>query len=338
MYTIKDVARESGTSIATVSRVINGKTVKEKNYIKITEAMNKLNFSVNLYARSLKTQKTMIVGIVIPDLADVYFMKVAKVIQENFYKRGYSVFLVDSNRNHQREMEQVKLLASKKVDGLIVTPVTNKGDYLKSYIDELPIVLLDQLVEDFETDAVVPDNITCIYEAVKYMIKNGHKRIGFIGGQPDLFTAKERLLGYQKAHQDMGVPIFEDLIGRRAYNEESGYEIMKTFWNKNPDQRPTAVIATNYDLTKGAIIAVRENNINIPKDLSFVGYDFEDLAILYTPQLSIIMEPMQSIGEKVVDVLCRKMNQEIDLHSKGIYRVEPTLMKYGSVKKCNALN
>ncbi|MEG2394680.1 MAG: substrate-binding domain-containing protein, partial [Ruthenibacterium sp.] len=108
---------------------------------------------------------------------------------------------------------------------------------------------------------------------------------------------------------------------------------MNQFWALAPEKRPTAVIATNYDLTKGAIVAVREHNIRIPRDLSFVGYDFEDLAVLYTPQLSIIVEPMQSIGERVVDVLCKKMNGQIDLHSKGIYRVEPTLVKYGSVKR-----
>lgn len=333
MPTIKDVARESGTSIATVSRVINGKSVKEQNYLRIREAMERLHFSVNLYARSLKTQKTMIVGLIIPDLADVYFMKVAKIIQEGFYKRGYSVLLVDSDRKYEREKEQVALLASKKIDGLIVTPVSNKGSYLKDYIDELPIVLLDQMVEDFETDAVVPDNITCIREAVKHMIRNGHRRIGFIGGQQDLFTARERLEGFRQAHKEMGISVCEELIRLKFYNEESGYEAVQSFWELPEELRPTAMIATNYDLTKGAIIAVREKNIKIPKDLSFVGYDFEDLAILYSPQLSIIVEPMQQIGEKVVDILCRKMNQEIDLHSKGIYRVEPTLMKYGSVRK-----
>lgn len=333
MYTIKDVARVSQTSIATVSRVINGKTVKEENYIKVKEAMEKLNFSVNTYARSLKTQKTMIVGMIIPDLADVYFMNMAKVIQEKLYKRGYSVLLVDSNRNYDREQEKVELLISKKVDGLILTPVTNKGGYLKRYIEETPIVLLDQLVEDFETDAVVPENKKCIYQVVKDMIRNGHRRIGFLGGQQILFTAKERYQGYEQAHLDMGMPIHSELVKCGTYSEKWGYKSMKQLLQMEESKRPTAVIATNYDLTKGAIIAVREANISIPDQLSFVGYDFEDLALLFYPQLSIIVEPIQSVGEKVVEILCGKMDRNIDLLSKGIYRMEPKLMKHGSVKR-----
>lgn len=332
MNTIKDVARESGTSIATVSRVINGKSVREQNYIKVKAAMEKLDFTVNIYARGLKTQKTMIVGIVIPDFEDIYFMKVAKAIQESLYQHGYSVFLVDSNRQADREEEQVKLLMSKKVDGLILTPNSSKGAYLKKYADHAPIVLVDQLTDDFEADAVVPDNITCVKNAVMDMIKKGHRRIGFIGGQPPLFTVKERLEGYLSAHRELDMPIDMELVKCRAYTEECGYEFMKSFLDMGIEKRPTAVIATNYDLTKGAIVAVKEESIRIPEDVSFVGYDFEELAFLYNPKLSIIVESIQEIGDKVVEVLCNRMNHDAEIPVNQVHRVSPHLMRNGSVR------
>jgi LacI family transcriptional regulator len=331
--TIKDVARLSGTSVATVSRVINNKTVRKENYNRIVQVMNELDFKVNNQARSLKTNKTMIVGVVIPRLDDVYFMKVAKAIQIHLSRKGYFMFLVDTDKNFDNEQMQVKRLVEEKVDGLIVVPSTNKGAYLKEYADRTSIVVLDQLLDDFEADTVVTDSINCVYESVEMFVRNGHRRIGIICGPQYLFTAKERLEGYLRVHEDYKIPIRDNLIKIGNYDVVSGYNLMKEFMEMDESDRPTAIMATNYDITKGVVMALQETGCKIPDDYSFIGYDFEELATLFSPSLNIVVEAIEEMGERIVDVLYKSMN---GLHKKDAYevfRVKPSLIIRDSVKK-----
>lgn len=333
MYTIKDVARESGTSIATVSRVINGKSVREENARKILETMERLSFNANVHARCLRNRKTGIVALLIPNLEHVYFMKVAKAIRYYLDKRGYAMLLADSNDCLEEEIKQIKMLVDRNVDGLLIAPATDTGEHLKQYVSKMPIVLLDQILDDFEADAVVPDNINSVYDSVQCFIRSGHKRIGIICGPMGSFTARERLLGYKRAHEDYKFPLNEKLIKSRKYDVQSGYDLMNEFMAMEPEQRPTAIMATNYDITKGALMAVQERDLHIPQDFSFIGYDFEEVTYLFTPKISIIKEDINEIGRRVVDVLCKKMEQEKNVPSSEVYRVGYELIKKDSVQK-----
>lgn len=333
MNTIKDVARVSGTSVATVSRVLNNKTVREENYRRIIRAMNELDFKVNNQARSLKTKKTMIVGVVIPRFDDVYFMKVAKAIQIHLSQKGYFMFLVDSDKNFENEKRQVKRLVEEKVDGLIVVPATNNGGYLKEYADRTSIVLLDQQVDDFEADTVVTDSVNCVYESVEMFIRSGHKRIGIICGPQYLFTARERLNGYLRVHEDYKIPVDEKLIKITGYDMASGYNVMEEFIGMDESVRPTAIMATNYDITKGVVMAMQENGCRIPDDYSFIGYDFDELATLFSPSLNIVVEAIDEIGECAVNVLYKSMKGLKSKDVPEVFRVKPTLIIKDSIKK-----
>lgn len=330
MNTIKDVAKLSQTSISTVSRVINGKSVKKVNYDKIIQAIETLDYSVNTYARTLKTNRTMTIGLVIPDFTNPYFSKLAKALQNLAYKRGYYLFLLECDKSPEDEKKQVEILVNRRVDGIIIAPSGNSGLYLKKYKD-VHMVILDEVLQDIEQDFVVLQNHAIVYEATNLFIANGHKKIGIITGPGNYSNAKERIEGYMHALVEHDIPVDKKYIKSYEYSVDSGYRAINE-WFKFPDNEPpTAVLATSYALTKGAILAIEQQKISIPDDISFIGYDFEDLSQFYSPAILIVVENFEEIAKTTIDLLIKKINNVTRSGENQIYRIMPTLVNKESV-------
>lgn len=329
--TIKDVAKRSGTSISSVSRYINGNQIRESNRVKIEQAIKELNYEVNISAKSLKTNKSMIVGIVIPYLTRIYDVSIVKGINNVINQNSYYSFIIDTDNDFKKEKEALDFLYNKKVDGVIVFPSSDdKSIYQKFIESNIPIVFIDQKIDSIKGSCVVADNTNAVYQAVEYLIKKGHSDISIICGPQNMFTAKERLLGYYRALNDYGIPVREELIKSGEYDMYKGYDRMIELIDM--PNRPTAVIVTNYDMTKGAVLALNERNINIPEDISFIGYDEYDLTNLYKPKLSIIMQPMMQMGEKAANVLLKLMKGDESYYNK-VYRLKTEFIENKSVKK-----
>lgn len=329
--TIKDVAKMAQTSIATVSRYINGKKIKEKTRSRIDEAIIDLNYEINSNARGLKTNCSMLIGAIVPHLNHIYDITIIKGIQNFLIKFGYNLLILESNGNLKEEKIALEFLYKKNVDGIIINSDSEDINIYSDFIkDDIPIVLIDQKLDNINTNAVVADNINAVYQAVEYLIKMGHRKISIILGTKGCFTAKERLTGYLRAMEDYGLEVDNNMIKHGNYKSDGGYLAMKELLEGNV--RPTAIIATNYDMTHGALMALNEKNLSIPGDISFIGYDDINLAEIYRPKFTIIMQPMIQMGEKAASLMIKMIKNNVADYGE-IYRLKNTFIINDSVAK-----
>ena len=211
--TMKDVAKYTGLSIATISKYINGGNVLDQNKVLIEEAVKKLNFKVNEIARGLKTNKTMTIGVLIPDFKNIFFTSIVSNIENVLIQNGYSTIICDYKKNDRLEKEKFDFLVNKQVDGIITIPQGSNEQSVQKLLDEsVPVVLIDRALDGVSCDTVLVDNMNAAYDAVEHLIVSGHKRIGIICGPDYIFTAQERLKGYIRVHEDYSMKIDETLI------------------------------------------------------------------------------------------------------------------------------
>lgn len=307
--TIKDVARYTGLSIATISKYINGGNVLERNKVLIDEAIEILNFKVNEMARGLKTSKSKIIGILIPSLEQPFCTSIVSHIENILIQYGYSTMVCDYKNSLELEEIKLKFLVNKMVDGIVMMPFGDEGEMIgKSVPDEIPVVLIDRVLGDLSYDTVLVDNLNASYVAIEELIRRGHRKIAIITGPKDVYTANERLKGYYRVFEDYGIEIDESLIMEGDYKVGSGYTLLKELIRR--EEKPTALFVTNYEMTLGAIIAINEENISIPEELSLIGFDNLELMSVVKPPLSLVVQPIREIGESVAEILLERLSQE----------------------------
>lgn len=304
--TIKDVAKHAGVSTATISKYINGVTVKEKNRIRIDEAIKELDFKVNAIARGLKTNKTMTVGVLIPSLENIFATSIVSHIERMLLQYGYSTIICDYNQDVSLENSKFDFLMDKLVDGVIVMPLGITTERLqKAKEKDISIVLIDRPIEGVECDVVLVDNLNASYDAVEQLIVMGHREIGVICGPQSIYTARERLKGYMRVHEDYNMPLNDKNIKYGDYEIKSGYRLMSEFLEDS--DVPSAIFVTNYEMTIGAIMAINERNVKIPDELSFIGFDNQQLAKVIKPNPVIVVQPIAQIGEAAANLMMRRL-------------------------------
>lgn len=308
--TIKDVAKYTGLSIATISKYINGGNVLEKNRTLVDKAIKALDFKVNEIARGLKTNKSMTIGVLIPDFKNIFCTTIVSNIENVLLQNGYSTIICDYKQSSELEKEKFSFLVNKMVDGIITIPHgSNAGSIQNLLSRNVPVVLIDRALEGVGCDTVLVDNLNASYNAVEHLIIKGHKRIGIICGPDNIFTAGERLKGYVRVHEDYSMKTDESLIKKGDYEIDSGYKLLNELLElENP---PSAVFVTNYEMTLGAIMALNERDIKIPEDLSIIGFDNLQMARIVKPLLSIIVQPMEQIGEAAANILLKRLKGDM---------------------------
>jgi LacI family transcriptional regulator len=304
--TIKDVAKRTGLSLATISKYLNGGNVLSENRIKIEDAINELNFKVNAMARGLKTNKTMTIGVLIPDFKQIFCTTIASNIENILLQQGYSSIICDYREDLEIEKQKLQFLIDKAIDGLIIMPLGGDEDIIYELMKkELPIVIIDRALKDLKFDTVLIDNMNASYGAVEQLITRGHRRIGIITGPGSVYTAAERLKGYCRAHEDYSMPIDQDLIKFGNNKISGGHELMLQFLDL--DNPPTAVFVTNYEMTVGAVMAINERNIIVPEQLSVIGFDSFELSKVVKPTLSVVYQPLEKIGEVSAELILKRV-------------------------------
>ncbi len=304
--TIKDVARHAGLSIATISKYINGGHVLDVNRLLIDRAVEELGFKVNGMARSLKTSKTMTVGVLIPDLESIFCTSIVSNVENVLQDAGYSTLICDYRQDPDMERRKLSFLADRQIDGLLMLPLGNDPGLLEPLRAlNIPCVLIDRPVRGAECDTILVDNLNASYAAVEHLVIQGHRRIGIIRGPKAIHTAEERYTGYARVHADYNLPIERALVRDGGYSMEGGYYQVNALLEM--DVPPTALFVTNYEMTLGAIMALNERNVRIPEELSFIGFDNHSLTRLVKPLLSIVVQPIRQIGEMAAQTLLRRM-------------------------------
>ena len=331
--TMKDIARLTGLGLATISKYINGGRVLEKNKIAIDNAIESLNYTPNVFARSLKTGYSKIIGVVIPELSQIFVTTILTKIQDTLRKNGYGLFVCDCRTDRKLEVETTKFLLNKHVDGLVSMPVCHDGEHLLPALEKnIPIILIDRMISklDGKVDAVLVDNINGSTKAVNYLIENGHQKIGIITGPMDVFTAQERLEGWKQGLTRNGIEPDETIIAYSDYTVQGGYNAIRQLLEEHKDL--TAVFASNYEMTLGVIIAIKELGISLPEQLSLIGFDNIELSQVVTPTLTIVTQPMEEIGNQAATLILDRLSSNKPSSPKTV--ILPTDLRIGeSVKK-----
>ena len=300
--TMKDIARRTGLGLATISSYFNGGNVREKNRIKIEEAIEELHYEVNEVARGLKTNATRTIGVVIPELNNTFCAEIITGMEDVLRSHGYATIVCDCRTDKKLEREAVEFLIRRRVDGIINMPVDEEGNHLKRFQKMgKPIVLIDRKIQGIDCDSVLVDNKKAAEDAVRYFIGRGHRNIGIIGGPEEVFTAQERMAGYCKALESAGIPVRESLIWHGDYTIQGGVRGLEELVQNNPEM--TAVFVTNYEMTMGAMIGVNELGIRIPEQLSMIGFDNLQFARACNPKLTIVAQPTDGIAREVAKVM-----------------------------------
>ena len=304
--TIKDIAKRTGLGLATISSYLNGGNVREKNRIKIEEAIKELHFEVNEVARGLKTNRTKTIGIVIPELNNIFFAEIITEAEDILRSHGYATMICDCRSDIEREKEAVDFLYHRRVDGLIVMPTgTSDPGFQKFLRAGKPIVMIDRKMRDVACDCILVDNEGAAEDAVKRLVQAGHTKIGMIAGPEDVYTARERQRGYQRAVRETGIVCDDSLIARGNYTIAGGAAAMCRLREANPDM--TAVFISNYEMTVGAIMEINDLGINVPEELSVIGFDNIDFAKASVPRLSIVTQPTAKIAQEAAETLIIKL-------------------------------
>src|SRR5215216_8204847 len=310
MTTIREVAESAGVSYATVSHVINNtRLVSPQTRERVLAAMDALHYRPNALARSLRQGKTNTIGLVLPDSANPFFAEISRTIEDEAFKKGYSVFLCNTELDTQRELFYVDVLSKKQVDGIIFVAAGDQADSLDFLLREnMPVVMIDRDVPNVEVDAVLTDNQLGGFLATRHLLELGHQRIACIAGPSSITPSAERIIGYRRALEQAGLFYDENLIVRGDYHAQSGLEITHSILMTNP--RPTAIFALNDLMALGALRAAAEANYSVPRDLAVVGYDNLELARFTNPPLTTIAQPKKEIGAQAVHLLVDRMSQK----------------------------
>jgi LacI family transcriptional regulator len=310
MITIREVAESAGVSYATVSHVINNtRIVSPETRERVLAAMDALNYRPNMLARSLRQGKTNTLGLVLPDSANPFFAEISRSIEDEAFKKGYSVFLCNTELDTERELFYVDVLSKKQVDGIIFIAAGDQADSLDFLLHRnLPVVMIDRNVPSVELDAVLTDNQLGGFLATRHLLDLGHTRIACIAGPSSITPSSERIIGYRKALEQVGLPYNEDLVMRGDYHAQSGLEITHSILMMNP--RPTAIFALNDLMALGALRAAAEAGCSVPKDLAVIGYDDLELSRFTNPPLSTIAQPKKEVGVQAVNLLIERITQK----------------------------
>ena len=302
--TMKDLARETGLGLATISKYFNGGTVRDKNRLLIEAAVKKLHYVPNEVARSLKTQQTRVIGVIIPELSNAFITSIISSMEDILRKHDYAVIVCDCRSDPKREKEAVDFLLHRRVDGLINMATDATGAHLKAALNaNIPVLLIDRLVESLrgKTSAVVIDNVHAAGQAVRKLTELGHRKIGLVLGSPNLYTTDQRLTGYLNALKEAGITPSDDYIRYGDYTMDGGYQAVQDLLRLK--QRPTALFITNFEMTLGAMLALQHNNIRVPEDLSVIGFDKLELFGEIFPDLTLIRQPQLSIGREAANLM-----------------------------------
>lgn len=307
--TLKDIAKKTHLSLGTISNYINGKPVREENRILIERAIEELHYTVNQFARGLKTNRSATIGIIMPTLDDPYAAKIASCLTSIFRANNYAVIICES-ASAQNEPEVIRFMIQKQVEGVISFPITEDGNVYRA-LDEkkIPYILIDRVLKDTACDVFLLNNREISHSAIRLAIERGHRSIAILAGEEGVYSADERVLGYLDALREAKIPVREEYVKRlRYYDQDMAIKKAKELLEM-PD-RPSVIFATNYFFTLGAVVASSEQYLRLGRDIHLIGFDDIMLNELIRPKLCIVAQPMREYAEKSSELLLRMIRGE----------------------------
>lgn len=308
--TIRDVARLAGVSIASVSAVANGRqTASPEVRRKVEKAMKALDYHPDHLARSLKTGRSRVIGMIIPDLTNPFFVELMCGAEEMARTAGYSVIFSNSNENPAQERENLAMLYSQRVGGVVLACSDGHAAYDRLTARRFPIVFIDRLpASGFHGRAVIVDNVGAAYEATRHLVKLGHVDIAIIAGRTDLSVGIERIEGFRKAMQEAYLPIQEAYFRQGDFSWESGYRCAMELLDL--PKPPTAIFPCNNKMTLGLMRALTERGVQCPEYVSVLAFDDFPWTSHFQPRLTAVAQPSHEMGKRAVELLLSALDVE----------------------------
>lgn len=316
-YGLQEIANKLGVSVSTVSRVVNNKgVVKESTRQEVLRALDEYGYSPNFLARSLKTNQTKMIGVIVPDITEALFGNIIKGINDVIDARGYSAVFCDSDEDDKKEKKYIRYLSDIRVDGLIVAMVSSNEEVIRQFFcKKRPIVMIDNIFDYQDMyDSVSIDNFEAGYRGTEYLIKKGHTQIGIIIVSWEQSTGRDRMRGYLRAMEDYHLPVLDGFVQSGDYKEDSGYQAMKVFLDKIP--QVTAVFATSSKMTFGAVKLLHERNLLYKKNVALLGFDVVDEMGMISPGITSVIQPDRRIGNKAAEMLLNRLENPTNMVQK----------------------
>ncbi|MCD2425258.1 LacI family transcriptional regulator [Niabella pedocola] len=309
--TIKDIAKKLNISVSTVSRALRDTyDVNQETREKVLAMASELNYRPNFNATGLVNRSSHNLAVILPFVTNYYFSTVITGIQEVAYEQDYNIILHITNDDPERELSIVKNLAVSNLDGLLIAVSSDSDAYshFQQVIDTgVPIVFFDRVPDAIHTSKVMQDDYNGAFEAVEHLIAKGYRKIAHIAGPEGLGFTQKRKKGYLDALQKHGLPVKEQWIIHSGFSQENGQsDAAKLFSLK---QRPDAIFAANDRKAIGAMIALKEQGIQIGKQVGIIGFTNDPAATIVSPTLSTIAEPAFEIGKKSCELLLKHIGK-----------------------------
>ena len=319
-YTMRDVARLAGVSTSTVSAVVNSSVpVSPERKMRVQDAMAALDYQPDAIARSLKTGKSNVIGVVVPDITNAFYPEVVRGAEEAAQRAGYSVLLCDSSEDYRSEDRHLKALFARRVDGVLLACCMNSRAHDTAMRRRFPIVYLDRLPVEGAEYTVSTDNVEAGYIAARHLIQLGHKRIGILAGHLRLSPHHDRLEGFRKAMQEFHIPIRDEYLVSGGVQVEDGTEAGRRLLGLSTP--PSAIMVSNSKLLLGVLEAVDERKIIVPQQLSVLGFDDYIWNKYFSPSLTAVAQATHEMGRKSFELLLQiiRGQPEDKPHGKHLY-------------------
>ncbi|MCP4399918.1 MAG: LacI family transcriptional regulator [bacterium] len=322
--TIQEVAERAGVSIGTVSRYVNGAHLREQNRLNIEQAIEELGFKTSVSA----------IAVFVPVLTSIFAMSIVTEIERIVMTERYNSIICDFENSYTALQERLKFFKNRAISGIVLFPLTQRDNsdslsivsLLEEYaVEQIPIVVVDEILPGFETDAVLVDNAHASFRAVEHLIHHKHRDIAILSGRKNSFVSQERLRGYVEALQTYKIPVEEKWIKWGDFRTKGGYAAVKELFHMS--DRPTALYSTNHNMTLGATTALNELQIKIPEELSLVGFDRFASSDVIRPPLTLVEQPLDEIGKAAGELMIQRIRgdytdfpQKIKLNTRLLVR------------------
>jgi DNA-binding LacI/PurR family transcriptional regulator len=308
MATISDVAKRAGVSKATVSRVLNGTAIVNKETRKrVLKVIEALNYTPSFLAKGMRRKKTDTFGIIIPDFRNLYYSELLKSLEDEAKKHDYIAIICTGEMNAEREREYIEYLLSRQVEGLIlccyVNIMENKA-YIQDIARKIPIIVMDQPSGGLPVSSAYADGYKGFIKLMSYLIEKGHRKIGMIRSLHRYPCSESRFVGYKDTLKDNGISLDQNLIEESEFTAAGGYDAAKRLLGRS---RPTAIVGVNDLIAIGSLKYVLEMEYSVPGDIAIAGFDNIALSSLVSPQLTTVNIPVEKIAEEAITQLIRKI-------------------------------
>ena len=309
---LKDIAQAVGVSSALVSMVLNGKAkqygIGEEATRKVLAKAKELNYQPNIMARSLRSGRSRLLGLVVADISNPFFATLAREIERAASERGYTVIYGSSDEKPEHLSKLMNTLANQGVDGIIVVPCENSEELIADlYLQKYAMVLVDRYFPKINTLSVSLDNAEACKKVTRHLLSQGYKKIGFVSYESELLHMTERVRGYCEAMQEAGL---KNSINVLKLPQDKYQETMLQVFEQHQIKNLEALIFSNNSLTIQGLYVLKQLKVRIPEDLAVFGFDGGDVFDLYCPAISYVRQPVEEMGRKAVTVLIDQLESE----------------------------